>query len=205
LASRSPPVLIDDSDALERAILAYVGPLLASGKIRAAGIDNRGELVWIPSSTWRVRIRAHNCTGSNFEQALCGMQIFVRGMTGGERRCIPLLTEADFYSIMGITDTPTPMSVKPLDITSPPVSPKPPPIAEQPRRNPGGRQAKHDWDAFWIEVARYAVKHHMEEKHRPELQKHMEQWTGKISLDPPDEATIRKKLSDLFTRATARN
>lgn len=210
LVQADPPLSQDggivNGEALQRALLSYLGPLLASGKMRAAGIDqNSGEIVWVPPETWRI-LPNYSMSGSRpktvLQSALEGAEI---GMVGRRRLCLPLLTAPDFLSISGLPDTPTQASVEPLDITHPPASPRPPPIAEPPRRNPGGRQSRHDWDAFWIEVAWYAAQNDLEEKHRAELQQYMEDWTARTSPDPPDAATIRKKLAALYARATAPN
>ena len=70
-------------------------------------------------------------------------------------------------------------------------------------RTTGGRPPKHNWDAFWIEVAIYADANDLNEKHRPELQTQLVKWAAEHWVDPPDDATIRKKLATLYN--TARN
>jgi hypothetical protein len=60
----------------------------------------------------------------------------------------------------------------------------------------GGAPPRHDWDAFWIEVALYAAKHDLDPDpaHRRDLQQHMVEWAAREL----DEATIRGRLSRLF-------
>ena len=70
-------------------------------------------------------------------------------------------------------------------------------------RNTGGTPLKHDWDGFWIEVALYAEKNELDPAHRPELQRHMEDWTARTSPKPPDGATIRARLARLYTARIA--
>jgi hypothetical protein len=68
---------------------------------------------------------------------------------------------------------------------------------ERPR---GGAPPRHDWDAFWIEVALYAAKHDIDPARRRDLQQHMVEWaTGELQ-DHPDEATIRARLRRLYQR-----
>jgi hypothetical protein len=88
--------------------------------------------------------------------------------------------------------------------------PGPPENAAQPvpekaaLRGLGGRPAKHDWNAFWQEATIYAASNGLELENRPELQKHMEEWTAARWLDSPDAATIRKKLAELYAKAAGR-
>jgi len=64
-----------------------------------------------------------------------------------------------------------------------------------------GRPPKHDWDAFWIEVAHFAAKNDLMPEDRAELQQHMERWAvGAAPNDPMDSTTIRRKLQSLFAR-----
>lgn len=200
---------LESGPMLQAAILSFLGPLLVSGKLRTAGIDQeRGQIVWIPMETWRVMVnatRGGSQRSSVLQMALTGEEVGTLGMIGPRRRCLPLLRLSDMCGIAGVTETPMPMSVEPLDITEPPATPKPTPMAEEPRRNPGGRQAKYDWDSFWIEVAWYAAENDLDGEHRTELQQRMEQWTGQKWRDPPDGATIRRKLAALYARATAPN
>jgi hypothetical protein len=71
-----------------------------------------------------------------------------------------------------------------------------------PAKTPGGRPVKHDWDAFWIEVALYAAKEDLQHQYRADLARHMKEWFGRQSPDPPDETTIEKKLKRLWDRVT---
>jgi len=71
------------------------------------------------------------------------------------------------------------------------------------RRSGGGAPPKHDWEAFWIEVALFAEKNELDPTHRSELQKHMVDWTAGTSLKPPDEATIRSRLARLYKARAA--
>lgn len=71
-------------------------------------------------------------------------------------------------------------------------------------KRPGGRPKRHDWDAFWIEVAWYAAENDLDVGHRQELQQHMVNWTAQEWQDPPDPATIRSRLAQLFKVEGAR-
>jgi hypothetical protein len=71
-------------------------------------------------------------------------------------------------------------------------------------RNRGGRPARHDWNAFWQEAAVYAGLNGLEEENRLELQRHLEGWTADRWLEPPDAATIRKKLSEFYAKVAGR-
>jgi hypothetical protein len=89
--------------------------------------------------------------------------------------------------------------------------PVPPETAAQPAppeqvalRNLGGRPVKHDWSAFWQEATIYAASNGLELENRSELQTHMENWTAAQWREPPDEATIRKKLRELYAKAAGR-
>jgi hypothetical protein len=70
-------------------------------------------------------------------------------------------------------------------------------------KSAGAAPPRHDWDAFWIEVALYAAKHDLEVRHRPELQAHMVAWAASTSPKPPDDATIRSRLARLFKAVAA--
>jgi hypothetical protein len=59
----------------------------------------------------------------------------------------------------------------------------------------------HEWEGFWIEVALYAAKHDLDPEHRRDLQRHMEEWTATQWPEPPDKATIRRRLQRLFDAA----
>jgi hypothetical protein len=62
----------------------------------------------------------------------------------------------------------------------------------------GGAPQRHDWHAFWIEVALFASRNDLFEVPRTELQRHMEDWAAK-HMDPvPDSATIRAMIKRLY-------
>jgi hypothetical protein len=90
-------------------------------------------------------------------------------------------------------------------ILAPLRKPVPNQLPAAPPKNTGGRPLKHDWDAFWIEVAHFAALQELDPKHRAELQRHMMDWTAANMKDPaPDEATIRSRLKRLYkARGTA--
>jgi len=67
-----------------------------------------------------------------------------------------------------------------------------------------GRPARHDWDAFWIEVAIFTALNGSDQADRERLQKEMVEWTSTNWPDPPDPATIRGKLKKLFDAASKR-
>lgn len=71
-------------------------------------------------------------------------------------------------------------------------------------RGRGGAPARHDWDAFWIEVAIWCEPNGFGPGERTRLQAHMTEWAA-INATNPDNplnpSTIRKKLKALFTRA----
>ena len=75
-----------------------------------------------------------------------------------------------------------------------------------PRRAPGGKPVLHDWDAFWIEVARYMASKDLRDASagRGKLQQHLERWCARnmaTDMKPgPSNATIRKKLQRLYER-----
>jgi hypothetical protein len=70
-------------------------------------------------------------------------------------------------------------------------------------RTAGGAPPRHDWDAFWIEVALYAAKNDLDPNYRQELQAHTVAWAAETSSEPPDDATIRSKLARLFKTVAA--
>ncbi|MFC7736504.1 hypothetical protein ACFQX4_11740 [Roseomonas sp. GCM10028921] len=73
-------------------------------------------------------------------------------------------------------------------------------------RNTGGKPSRHDWDAFWIEVAHWAAEYTLEPAKRPELQKHMVDWaTARDPCSPMEPATIRRKLAALYAAGGASN
>jgi len=74
------------------------------------------------------------------------------------------------------------------------------------KRAAGGATPRHDWEAFWIEVALYAAKNDLNPEHRLELQRHMVDWTAHMWPEPPDPATIRARLKKLYdAQRAARN
>ena len=68
-----------------------------------------------------------------------------------------------------------------------------------PRRASGGRPVLHDWDAFWIEVARYVASKDLGDASagRRKLQQHMARWCAAnmaTGAEPgPSDATIRRE------------
>jgi hypothetical protein len=73
-----------------------------------------------------------------------------------------------------------------------------------PCRASGGRPVQHDWDAFWVEVTRYAASNNLGDRFagRRRLQRHMARWcpanmASSAELGPSD-ATIRDKLRCLY-------
>ncbi len=80
------------------------------------------------------------------------------------------------------------------------LSPTGPAKQDAPVRGSGGAPPRHDWDAFWIEVALYAAQHDLDPARRRDLQQHMVEWARRELPDPPDEATIRTRLRRLFQR-----
>jgi len=200
-----------DPEAFTHKIMLRVGRMLASGDLRAAGQDQKtGEVVWITPETWGISPFPSLPNKTNVALAM-GSE-FVR-IVGGDRQnrlCLPMLTFDAFNQLVGRLVEKVPLSVEPVEL-QPPVptivpeaaasSPAPEPL----RSSSGGRQPRHDWDAFWIEVAWYTGQHDLELDHRPDLQRHMEEWATKTWLDPPDPGTIRKKIKALFARVTPPN
>lgn len=194
-----------------RMLAEALGPRLADGALRAAGMDQHdGSVVWIPAATWRLIKNPEWCGTTNLMSALEGQFIRVVGGDGIPRECVALLTMSDAYSFMNRPDPGQPLGVEPVDLTPvtmrPPQAPEPSPAApEKAKRNPGGRQPRHDWDGFWIEVVLYAAKNDLAAEDRPDLQRHMETWSTETWTDPPDAETIRKKIRALFARVTPPN
>jgi hypothetical protein len=70
---------------------------------------------------------------------------------------------------------------------------------QPPVRTTGGKPTKHDWDAFWIELALYASANDLFDVERTEVQRHMEQWSAEHMSDPtPNPATVRAKIKKLY-------
>jgi hypothetical protein len=71
-----------------------------------------------------------------------------------------------------------------------------------PVRSAAGRPPKHDWDAFWIEVAIFASGNDLiEDAAQRELRSHMVQWSAEhMGFPAPDPTTVRKKLQKLDTK-----
>jgi hypothetical protein len=68
----------------------------------------------------------------------------------------------------------------------------------------GGRTPRHDWDAFWIEVALFMADNGRDVQDRERLQAQMVKWTAEQWESPPDPATIRAKLKALYEAASKR-
>ena len=61
-----------------------------------------------------------------------------------------------------------------------------------------GAPPRHDWEAFWREVARYVDKNGMEPERRTEVQQSMAKWVAEHWASVPDDATIRARLKLLY-------
>jgi len=196
-----------DRGALQVSLAAVIGPMLAAGPLRASGICiETGDWYWLPPSTWRLPWRSSPSrrVGSAIEAAFQGWEIPVPPPAVGAPLCIAVIAERDFADALGIrSDLPEPPDVTPRVLEGMPV-PKLHPLVAMP--NAGGRPPKHDWEAFWIQVAHYSAINDLHPDQRPELQNHMESWTAEEWLEPPDPATIRNKLARLYNgRLTACN
>lgn len=64
-------------------------------------------------------------------------------------------------------------------------------------RQPRGKPARYDWDAFWVEVCR-----RVHEEGLPDTQgalvRHMLDWFAETGRDVPDDSTVKKKIAPLW-------
>ncbi len=65
----------------------------------------------------------------------------------------------------------------------------------------GGRPVQHDWDRFWIEIARIAARGEVPAT-RDELSRRMSDWFAVQSEVPPDLRTIEHKISLFYKEFT---
>jgi hypothetical protein len=71
------------------------------------------------------------------------------------------------------------------------------PLQQTPGVRSSGRPPRHDWQAFWIEVVYWVDLNGLQPEHRQDLQRHMVEFLAGQE-HPPDDATIRSKLKDLY-------
>ena len=184
---------------LEQAILDAV----IDDDLRIGGCSSStGSLIWAPRATWRLSFR-HRQHGeiSRVMAAILGEAVLFP-QPGHPSTYYPFLSLFDFASIIQANNPPSsPSDASLAEVQSAPLKSIPSRLApDNSKKNLGGRQATHDWDAFWIEVAWYAAKHDLDRQHRPDLRRHMENWFTTASMNPPDGSSIDKKLSALFKK-----
>ena len=66
------------------------------------------------------------------------------------------------------------------------------------RRRRGGAPPRYDWDAFWAEVVRYAIRNGLHPDGRRGLQQHLEDWTAERWDPPPEASTLRRRMMRLY-------
>jgi hypothetical protein len=75
-------------------------------------------------------------------------------------------------------------------------------VAYPRQKHKGGRPAKYDWEAFYIEVIRIADLDGVPPRH--DLAKQMQQWTEDIWGEQPSPTVIREKLAKIYARVGER-
>lgn len=197
----------EDDRALQMGLAAFLGPMLAAGTLQASGIcTDTGDWFCLPASTWRLPWRSSpgRQVDSPIEGAFQGWAVPVPPPAVGMPLCRAVLAERDLADAFGIST-----NLPAAPVATPRVLEGTPALRLHPLAAPasvGGRPAKHDWEAFWIEVSHYAARNDLDPDNRRELQRHMEDWTAERWVDAPDVATIRNKLARLYkARETARN
>ena len=88
---------------------------------------------------------------------------------------VPLLNREEFFNLFGIGAAPS----------------------DEPSASRGGRPARHDWDAFWVEVCRIIHDEGVPTT-KGEFANHMLDWFIGRGDSAIDRRTIEKKLSQLF-------
>ncbi len=127
---------------------------------------------------------------------------------GGSYTCYPLIEARALALTFGATNPPAPpppLNIRDLE----PRPPAPEPLAPdpEPAKGKGGRPRKHDWEAFYIEVAWWAAANDLstDGNERPELQRYMVEWCQRWGNSAPDPRTIQDKLRDLYIAGKLRS
>jgi hypothetical protein len=140
-----------------------------------------------------------------FDEALAGLKVPLDRTESGEptTRGDPALAQAEVAKWADAPPLPEPRDRRanrplPAGTEAPIVSNE----SSTPKANRVGRPETHDWEDFWIEVAAWMGTNGVLASDRQRLQSDMESWTATQSANPPDRATIRKKLRKLYARGT---
>lgn len=189
--------------------MKFLGPLLAEGALRAAAcLNDSGRLVDVPPEVWRKSPRLSNpymhmgpVPESMLEAALDGAVVEVPFDGWSALPGRPVLSLRALATALGAEKPPPPPAILPVATGEKPL-PSPAVTAPMLARG-GGRNPRHDWDEFWIEVAIFMAHNGQDKQDRPRLQKQMEEWTAHNWVEPPDPATIRRRLQKLY--GVARN
>jgi hypothetical protein len=126
--------------------------------------------------------------------ALAGYPIWVGDWPNGEL-CNVAVALTDWLECL----PPMPDEPEVTTQTSTPLSTQFRPITFKPaRRRRGGAPPRYDWDAFWAEVVRYAIRNGLHPDGRRGLQQHLEDWTAERWDPPPEASTLRRRMMRLY-------
>jgi hypothetical protein len=178
-----------------------LGEALANEKLHAFGIaDSTGKLIHISPGYWRTSKAREFMEGSLDNQFLKNLEAYP------DERVLPIIpkvTLQELFPEMNYSDATSP-TVWPegykqqvADTSAPNAEPDSGSVV--PSHNLGGRPSKFDWDAFWVEVARYVGRNGIDPDCRTACQQHMEDWTATKWKEAPQKSTIRSKLVKVFT------
>lgn len=198
-------------------VQALLGSRLASGSATATGINCRsGELAYLPASAWRLQVRIGGNHTSMIEAASKGTNIVVPSTSANSGGIFyPLLSRRELAVSFGAQNLPSEPELRPaqdrremetdqlrpsvnMASSSQPDAQTSPSEKVSVKAGVASRPLKHDWDAFWIEVARKANLDGLEPEHRPSLRRHLIEWWQLNSGSPPEPTTIDKKLTMLY-------
>jgi hypothetical protein len=190
-------------------LMAQISQYLTTGEHSASAILWNGSIVFVPPQSWRIMEWVGDRNLAAIQIAFAGGEISIPRANGSFDKGRAIISFQDLGEIFGATHPPAPPMLRPTYLPEY-APPRPEPECDEVVSNSqlarprptGGRPVTRDWDAFWIEVAHYAAINDLELEHRPELQRHMQEWSARESTSPMDESSIRRKLAQLYARKT---
>ncbi|WP_146201963.1 hypothetical protein [Teichococcus aestuarii] len=205
------------TEAWATAFLEELERSLSWGELQAVGVDVRSEdFLYIPSGAWRLQVSRRSPQSmqpievSQFNAVRDGMTVYLSAYFGPEvRAAVSLHALLAWAGAENLPEPPTivPQDRKALSVassaqtkSSPEASASAEPSAATVPK--GGRPAKWDWDAFWVEVVRLANTPDGLPETQAELHRIMMDWCMNSWNNTPADSEIRKRLSRVYALKT---
>lgn len=189
-----------DDVQLENPFGLQVGTALASDEVRAAAIDDRGDLIAIPASFWRTEAGAKSLNARGWPVEFLDANSLLRK---GHPVVLDIDLASKFPSIFLKPDLPNvwPKAWGENPFEGHPTLPKEAISQQQPPMGggKGGRPPKYAWEEFYVEALRYSILNGgIEPEYENDFRQHMKGWMERTWASLPDASLINKKIAEIL-------